>query len=540
MQTLTTESIERLIRDWMVERAAHLLRVPPASLGSDKSLTSLGLDSLAAVSLIGELEEWLHCGIPEATVQEAEDIDGLARVLAARKDVRKSLSERQSGAAQPPVVVVAPERYTGGEDFDLADIIRVSASLRFQDRVRYCAEVLRSATDGGLYRREIASSTGREVVMAAPGRGEGQRVLMFGSNSYLGLANDPHVASRVREVLDQGAIGLGGAPLLSGFTRWHRELEERLAAMKGTEAALLYSTGYSANIGLVTACCSEHAFVICDEYSHASFKDGLKQSRVPYDTFRHNDMARLEALLKRHASHDIDLFVGVEGLYSMDGDVAPLDRIARLCNQYGATLLIDDAHATGVIGPKGHGSTERFDLDGHKPIVMGTLSKALAGIGGFICGSRELVDYLRFLSRPYMFSTSMPPTLVAQALGGLDVMAGEPGRLAGLRRNIKQARAGLQAAGVALHSDPESPILAIMAPAGMNIRAAGRRLQDLGVFVNVVEYPAVPRDQQRFRVSIMSSHTPADIDRMVAAFQSVWPQSAAAEGSRAEEEAPAC
>lgn len=423
-------------------------------------------------------------------------------------------------ANDSPFEVVVPPRYEGGDNFDLQDIVRISARLKFNERIQCAAEVVREAVSHGLYRRELVSCTDREVTLLEDGIA--RPILMFGSNSYLGLANHPHVAARIREVLDVGAIGLGSAPLLSGYTRWHRELEERLATLKGTQAALLYSTGYSANLGLVAGCCNGRSIVICDEYSHASFRDGLKLAKVRFHTFRHNDLDHLEQLLEQHASPKVDLFVGVEGLYSMDGDIAPLDAITRLCERHRATLMIDDAHATGVLGATGSGSTEHFGLKGGNAIVMGSFSKAFAGLGGFICGSRDLVDYLRFMSRPYMFSTSMPPPLVAQALGGLEVLAQEPQRVQRLRRNVALAHRRFAAAGIAVLGDAVSPIIAVPAPSRINVRTAGRHLHELGVFVNAIEYPAVPRDQQRFRVSIMASHTEADIERMVQAFEQVW------------------
>lgn len=524
----TSSEAQHLIQAWLLARLSTLLKVPVDALRTDRSLASLGVDSVVAMGLLGDLEDWLQCRIDDEAMHEAENISDLAALLAQRQDVctRVGAPAQMGIPAAPVLFVEAPTHYHGGENFDLAEIIRVGAAMPFHERVDYLSQAIATVTQSGQFRREITSPMDRMVTLADHATGGTRQVLMFGSNSYLGLANDPRVAHRVREVLDMGAVGLGAPPLLSGFTRWHRELEERLAAFKGTEAAMIYPSGYSANVGLVTACCTSTSMVICDEYSHASFLDGIKQAKVPHRTFAHNNLASLENLLQRHKPTSVDLFVGVEGLYSMDGDVPPLDAIGALCRQYGATLLIDDAHATGVIGPTGKGITERFDLGGTRAIVMGTFSKALASVGGFICGSSALIDYLRFMSRPYVFSASMPPTLVAQVLGGLDVLEHEPGRLAALRANIGTARAHFNDAGIPVHNDAESPIFAILAPQHMDIRQAGQAMQRLGIFVNTVTYPAVPRDQQRFRVSLMASHTEEDIASMVKAFSAIWADSA--------------
>lgn len=523
MEANAPERIETLIRDWLLGRVAQVTRTPLNRIEVDQPVTAYGMDSLAAATLAGELEEWLGCPVHNGVFFGTDTISGVSRALGAREDVRAALEARVSG--EPVQVEIAPAtEYHGGENFDLADIIRMSGRLPFAARVESSARFLRDVTSGGLYRREVASSTDREVVVVDPATRTPARMLMFGSNSYLGLAGHPKVAARVRAALDTDGVGLGGAPLLSGYTRLHRELEERLAALKGTEAAMLYSTGYSANVGSIQGCCNDGSFVICDEYSHASFRDGLKLTRVPYAVFRHNDVDHLRELLRRHCAPGVDVFVGVEGLYSMDGDVAPLDRIVETCEEFGAVLMVDDAHATGVLGSTGSGSAERFGVKGRVPVLVGTLSKAVAGLGGFVCGSRDLIDFLRYLSRSYMFSTSMPPTLVAQALGALEVMEQEPERLLKLRDNIRLAHEGFARVGITVHGDPESPILAVRAPVGMDIHRAAALLHAMGVFVNVVEFPAVPLDQQRFRISIMSSHTTEDIARLVSSFAEMWEQ----------------
>ena len=243
--------------------------------------------------------------------------------------------------------------YTG-ENFDLGNAVDATMRLPFAQRIDRVTELIENIGFERRYRREIASPTDREVLVRDPVSGTAQKMLMFGSNSYLGLAGHPDVAQRVAKLLAEGRSGSAGRRYSADTPSWHRELEQRLAELKGTEDALLYSSGYSANVGVVSACCRGRSLVIHDEYVHASFRDGLKLAGVATAVFRHNDTRQLEQHLARHASSGTDLFVGIESLYSMDGDVAPIDEIVELCERYGATLIMDEAHATGVLGETGY------------------------------------------------------------------------------------------------------------------------------------------------------------------------------------------
>jgi glycine C-acetyltransferase len=212
--------------------------------------------------------------------------------------------------------------------------------------------------------------------------------------------------------------------------------------------------------------------------------------------------------------------VGVEGVYSMDGDLAPLDRIVELCEAHGAILIVDDAHGTGVMGAKGSGTAEHFGVEGKIPLTMGTFSKAFAVTGAFVAGPQPIISYLRFFARSYMFSASLPPMVLAAVLGGLDVLEAEPERLVRLRENVARAAAGLNAIGIPVR--PEAAIIPLLVPQSMNIRQAGRRFHERGIFVNSVEYPAVPISQQRFRISMMATHRCEDIDTLLSAVEEIW------------------
>ena len=416
----------------------------------------------------------------------------------------------------------ANESYKGGENFDLRQILLKGKNLRLKERTGFFSSFLRATTESHeqLFMRRILSEAGRSVTVEDPYTGAARTMLMFGSNNYLGLAGHPYVKERARRALRKYGAGVGGPPLLNGYTALHSELEERLAALKGAESALIFSSGYGANVGLVTGLVNAGDRVVYDAYSHASFTDGIKMSGVQALHFPHNDIPRLEDLLRLYSGPDHDVFVGVEGVYSMDGDLAPLDEITRICGARGAVLMVDDAHGTGVMGDTGRGTAEHFGVEGKVDITMGTFSKAFASTGGFVASSRDIIDYLRFFARSYMFSASLPPVVIATVLAGLDVVGREPELIARLRENLRHAVGGLNQMGFDLR--PEAPIIPLRVPPGMNIRKAAYKFHERGIFMNSVEFPAVPVCQQRFRISLMATHTREDIDRLLAAVGEVW------------------
>jgi glycine C-acetyltransferase len=426
--------------------------------------------------------------------------------------------------------------YQGGENFDLRQALVRGRTMCLQERVDHFHAFMHNLAAQGtnLTLRCITSAADRVVEVWNPETGRTHQMLMFGSNNYLGLANHPSVRRRAREAIREYGAGIGGPPLLNGYTALHRELERRIAELKGTDDALLFSSGYGANVGLVTGLAGPHDCVVYDAYSHASFCDGMKMAGVEAHRFRHNDLGHLRTLLEQVTGRTRgDVFVGVEGVYSMDGDVAPLDDLLRLCNAHGATLMVDDAHGTGVMGERGRGTAEYCGVEGKIPVTMGTFSKTFAVTGGFVAASRPLVEYLRYFARSYMFSASLPPAAVATVLAGLDVLEREPRLLDDLRRNVALAGHLFNAAGFVV--SPEAAIIPLLAPPWMNIRRAAKLLHEKGVFVNSIEYPAVPVHQQRFRVSIMATHREEDIRRLVTVMREVWTECAREAGKQVED-----
>ena len=298
-------------------------------------------------------------------------------------------------------------------------------------------------------------------------------------------------------------------------------MENKLARIKGAEQTVLFPCGYSANIGLLSSVLTRKSdFIIHDAYCHASFYDGLSLANSKSKTYLHNDLSHLESILKR-SKHTGDTYIATEGVFSMDGDIAPLDQLVELAQTYSAKLIVDDAHGTGVTGPQGFGSSSAFGLRNKIAFNWGTLSKTLAVSGAFIACDKSLADYLRYFARSYMFSTSIPVVSVAAALAGIDLITNDSSLHARLWSNINYFVGCLRQIDIAT-PNPQSAIIPLQVPDTETIRKAAIEFSKRGIFVNTVEYPAVPRNKQRFRVSLMASHTLSQIDQLVEAIDQIW------------------
>jgi glycine C-acetyltransferase len=495
------EARER-IRRWILERIAREVGLAAEDMDPEEPFDSYGLDSLNAVVIAGDLEDWLGRSLSSSLLYECPTAASLADYL--------TREER-------PAAGTAPTPESGGREGGLLGAITGGERLRFRDRVGAMAS-FRAELPPGTYLRVLDSACDREVVVVDTRTGHRRSMLMFGSNNYLGLAAHPEVVERAREAAARYGVGLAGPAVLNGYTTLHRELEERLAAFKHAEDVMVYPTGYAANLGALGSLPVRGDTVYIDELVHASVVDAVASSPARAVTFAHNDMDALEALLTSRTDGG-DAFVVVEGVYSMDGDLAPLDALAPLCEKTGAILAVDDAHGTGVLGG-GRGAAAHFGVTGRVPLQIGTFSKAFASVGGFVAASRDIIDYLRFLSRTYTFSAALPPPVVAAVLASLDVIEREPERVARLHDNVAYAREALGRVGIAVEAS--AGVLALMAPPGMDIRDAARRFHDAGLFVNPVEYPAVARDKERIRAGIMCTHTREDLDAFAACAGEIW------------------
>ncbi|WP_412067282.1 aminotransferase class I/II-fold pyridoxal phosphate-dependent enzyme [Rubrivirga sp. IMCC43871] len=402
------------------------------------------------------------------------------------------------------------------------DLLRMRTGLGLADRTTAFTDWIhdeRAAGTDGLQYRRVLGPMGREVQVQSH-TGEPRPMLMFGSNNYLGLATHPTVVARIQSAVAEYGAGVGGPPALNGHGPLHRALEERLAALEGQEAALLYGSGYAANVGLLSALPAPGDLVVYDAHSHASFLDGLKLGGIEGRSVPHGDLRALEATLAEHRPAHRDVFVNVEGVYSMTGDVARLDRVAELCRRHAAALIVDDAHGTGVTGPGGRGTLAMFDACDAATAVVGTFSKSFAVSGGFVAADRAVVEYLRYFSRAYVFSASPSPAVCAAVLAGLDVMEAEPEIHARLVENAAYLAEGLRAQG--FEAEGLTPIFSLPAPPSADVRAMAHAFDARDVFVNHVEAPVVPAREQRFRLSVSAVHTRADLDRLLATVAEVW------------------
>ncbi|MDQ3770121.1 MAG: aminotransferase class I/II-fold pyridoxal phosphate-dependent enzyme [Actinomycetota bacterium] len=384
------------------------------------------------------------------------------------------------------------------------------------------AEQLRAARDADVlpYFRLLEGPAGPEVEM------EGRSRIMLGSNNYLGLTGDPRVMAGARDALERYGTGLTGSRLLNGTTPLHLELERELAEWMGTEAALVFTTGHQANVGTLGTLLGPGDTVIADSGDHASILDGCLLSRAKLRAFRHNRLDKLERALERARDDGGGVLVVVDGVFSMEGDVAPLPDIVALCERHGARLMVDEAHGAGVLGARGAGTAELLGVEDRVDLRMGTFSKSLASCGGFIAGSEEVVDFLRVSSRAFLFTAASVPAAVGAALAALRVLRSDDGPplLAGVGRAARHLRGGLRELGFKVVDDEsaiETPIVPVLVEDDWKAVLLWRALYDAGVYVNVALHPAVPPGGALLRTSVMATHTPEVLDRALAAFADV-------------------
>jgi 8-amino-7-oxononanoate synthase len=357
------------------------------------------------------------------------------------------------------------------------------------------------------YFRPIESAQDTEVMI------DGKRVLMFGSNSYLGLTNHPIIKEASKKAIDKYGTGCAGSRFLNGTLDIHIELENRLANYVGKEATVLFSTGYQVNLGVLSCITGRNDYIILDEYDHACIIDGSRLSFSKVIKYAHNDMEDLQRKLSILPEEAVKI-IAVDGIFSMEGDIVKLPQIVELADQFGANIMIDDAHSLGVIGKKGAGTASHFGLTSEVDLIMGTFSKSLASLGGFIASDRDTIDYIKHRARSLMFSASMPPGSVASVIAALDIIESEPERIVKLWDNTNYATKLLLEEGFDL-GPSESPILPIYVRDNEKTFAVTKHLQSSGVFVNPVVSPAVPSDSSLLRFSLMATHTFDQIDEAV-------------------------
>ncbi len=406
----------------------------------------------------------------------------------------------------------------------MSETTRVAVDVFEKARTHDRLEQLEAARQADLvpYFRLLTSEAGPLVEM------EGRETVMLGSNNYLGLTGDPRVKQAARDALETYGTGLTGSRLLNGTTPLHVALERELAEWMGTEEVIVFTTGHQANIGAIGTILGPGDTVICDSGDHASILDGCKLSGAKLRPFRHNQMPKLEKMLERAAGDGGGVLVIVDGVFSMEGDLCDLPAIVELCKRYGARLMVDEAHAVGVLGARGAGTCELFGLETEVDLRMGTFSKSLASCGGFIAGSSEVVEYLRIASRPFIFTAAAVPAAVGAALGALRVIRSEgPELMARLLDNAAYLRQGFRDLGLVVvepgtladGTEATTPVVPVVVGEDWQAVMLWKALFDGGVYTNVAIHPAVPPGGALLRTSLMATHERGHLDRALAVIE---------------------
>lgn len=386
----------------------------------------------------------------------------------------------------------------------------------------FITEGLDNLKSSGLYRtlRTIEGPQGPRVKIG------GKDIILLCSNNYLGIADHPRLKEAAIKAIERYGVGSGASRLVSGTMELHKELEERIASFKGTEASVVFNSGYTANTSVIPALVGRGDIVFSDKLNHASIIDGCVLSRAEFKRYPHKDMERLEFLLKDGRSEERGArsprgLIVTDSVFSMDGDIAPLPEIFTLAKKYGAMVMVDDAHATGVLGKTGKGSLEHFDLKYDEKIIqMGTLGKALGTFGAYIAGSRELIDYLINKARGFIFSTSLPPSVLASAIAAIDLVEDEPELRQALWEKTWYLKNGLDSLGFDTMGS-ETPIIPVFIGDTGKTMEFSRRLLEEGVFVSGIRPPTVPEGKSRLRATVMATHSYDDLDMAIDAFSKV-------------------
>jgi len=382
--------------------------------------------------------------------------------------------------------------------------------------LQYLSDELKTLREQGLYQK-LRVLDGEQLPVATF---DGKKVINLSSNNYLGLNTHPRLREAALEATRRLGVGSGAVRTIAGTMRIHMELEEKIARFKNTEACVVFQSGFAANAGTVAAILKKGDIIISDELNHASVIDGCRLSRADIRVFPHKDVAAAEKLLQEAQSQPGHKLLISDGVFSMEGDIAPLPRLCDVAERYGAIMMVDDAHASGVLGRNGRGTIDHHGVHGRVHIQVGTLSKAIGSLGGYVCGSRDLIDFLYHRARPFLFSTSHPPSVTATCMAAFDVLEEEPERIARLWENTRFIKKGLQGLGFNTGMS-ETPITPVIVGAAKLAHALSRRLFEEGVFAQGIGFPTVPEGKARVRTIVTATHTPEELQQALDVFARV-------------------
>jgi len=384
-----------------------------------------------------------------------------------------------------------------------------------EKKTQFLVEELDQLKKNGLFRplRVLASAQDTEVVV------DGKRVLNLSSNNYLGLTTHPRLKRAMVKATEELGAGSGAVRTIAGTMAIHEELESRLAEFKHTEASLVFQSGFTANLGVLQSLVKEGDVIISDELNHASIIDGIRLSKAERSIFKHRDLDDLERHLEKHREKRVKLVV-TDGVFSMDGDIAPLAGIVDRAERFGAMIMVDDAHASGVLGKNGRGSVNHFGLDGRVDLQMGTLSKAIGVLGGYVAAPQPVRDFLIHRARPFLFSTSHPPSVVATCIAALDILEEDTSLVERLWENTAFFKSGLEQLGFNTGKS-ETPITPVIVGEGALAMKFSNRLFQEGVFAQGIVFPTVPADKCRVRTIVTALHTRYELSKALDIFEKV-------------------
>ncbi|HBY56856.1 MAG TPA: 8-amino-7-oxononanoate synthase [Candidatus Atribacteria bacterium] len=386
-------------------------------------------------------------------------------------------------------------------------------AILLEDRINELQQRLKKMKEekNYFYLKSIDGASGSRVTI------DGREMIMFASYNYLGLITHPKIKKAAIEAIEKYGTGAAGVRLLAGTTKVHEKLEAKIAEFKGAEDAVTYSSGYVTNLAAITTLCQRGDLVIIDKLDHASIIDGCLLSGATHKSFIHNDMQSLERILANSEKY-VNKLIVVDAVYSMDGDVSNLPEISRLAKKYNAKVMVDEAHSIGVLGKTGHGIEEHFGLKGAVDIHMGTLSKTIPSIGGYLAGDKDLISYLKHNSRPFIFSASLPPVAAATAIACFEVIEDEPERIENLQRNVKHFKNGLNSMGYNTMNSTTS-IVPILVGEEKETLELCKMVNDEGIFICPILFPAIPKGTNRLRAHVLATHTSEDIDKALDVFK---------------------
>ena len=382
--------------------------------------------------------------------------------------------------------------------------------------LNFITQMLNGLKEQGVYRKlaVLEGPSGPRSII------NGKEVINLSSNNYLGLANNPRMKKAALEALEKWGVGAGAVRTIIGNMTIHEKLEKRLAEFKHVEAVLVFQSGFTANAGVIPAVVDKDDIIISDELNHASIIDGCRLSRADVIRYKHSDMADLERVIDEVKDNYNTKLIITDGVFSMDGDIAKLPEIVELAEKYGCLTYIDDAHASGVLGESGRGSADHFGLHGRVDIQIGTLSKAIGVVGGYVAGNRNLIEWLNHRGRPFLFSTASPPSVAAACLEAINILSESSELTDRLWENARYLKAGLNNLGFNTGKS-ETPITPVITGDDKKAIELSKRLFEDGVFAQSIVFPTVPKDGARVRTIVTAAHTKKDLDEAITAFEKV-------------------